>query len=121
MSFLDRFRRHVEPLRAQRWILAGTAPRGLHVRGGIFLSRSAELVRLPAGLVADDLMANECPNLELLPPGIRATQISLQGCTRLRAIGADIRCQELNLRRTAIDMLPCDLQARSSIDLQRCT
>ena len=121
MWFLGRFRRRAEPSRAHRLILAGTAPRGLHVRGGIQLSRRAELVRLPPGLMADDLLANECPNLELLPPGVRATRISLQGCARLRAIGAGICCQELNLRRTAIDMLPCDLQAWSSIDLQRCT
>jgi len=78
-------------------------------------------VRLPVGLVAPRIVANECPNLELLPPDIRAMQISLQGCTRLRAIGAGIRCRELNLRRTAIDMLPCDLEASSIIDLQQCT
>jgi hypothetical protein len=121
MWFLDRLRRRTEPLRAQRWILAGNAPRGLHVRGGLDLSKNSELVRLPAGLAADRIVADECPNLKLLPPDIRATQISLQGCTRLRAIGAGIRCRELYLRRTAIDMLPCDLQAWSVIDLQRCT
>lgn len=121
MWFFARFRRTVEPSLAKRLILQGNAPRGLRVSGSLELSRTAELSRLPIGLVADQLVANGCPRLEILPPGVEATRISLQGCTRLRALGAGVRCQELYLRRTPIETLPCDLQASLVVDLERCT
>lgn len=121
MWFLNRFRQLNEPAVVKRRILAGDAPRELHVRGSLNLSRSQDLTRLPIGLVADELLADECRRLEILPPGIQAMRISVRGCTRLRAIGAGVRCEELYLRRTAVDTLPCDLRASAIIDAQHCT
>lgn len=121
MWLLDRFRRAVEPALAERLIISGRASRGLRVNGSLDLSRTAELRRLPIGLKAEELIANECANLEILPPNVEASYISLRGCTRLRVLSAGIRCQELYLRRTAIETLPRDLQATLVVDLTQCT
>ncbi len=115
-----RYRRPVEPALARRLILQGKAPRALRVNGTLDLTRTAELRRLPIGLQAEQLLANDCANLEILPPGVTAERIRLRGCTRLRAIGCGVRCRELYLRRTAVETLPCDLQATVIVDLQQC-
>lgn len=114
------FRRTVAPSLARRLILEGKPRHGLRVEGTLDLRRAPQLRRLPIGLKAKQILADDCTHLELLPPDIAADRISAQGCVRLRAIGSGIRCRELRLRRTAIDLLPCDLQATATIDLQQC-
>jgi hypothetical protein len=96
---------------AQRLILAGEAPEGLHVRGRLDLTntgpielppglrcyhlelRGSAVRELPEGLEVEyKLDLQDCHSLERLPENLKVGSLVLRGCTALRALpeGLDV-------------------------------
>ena len=69
-------------------ILNGAAPKGLHVKGYLYLRDCTRLTSLPEDLhVAGDLYLSGCTGLTSLPEGLHVGgYLYLGGCTGLRAI-----------------------------------
>jgi hypothetical protein len=109
----------VSPKEARRLILRGEAPQGLRVSGRLDLSKSAA-TRLPVGLTVDTLDVSACTQLPALPPGLTARKVSAGGCSALREIPFGLSLYELDLRGTAVDVLPADLKVELRLDLEGC-
>jgi len=86
---------------ARRRILEGNAPRRMRVQGALNLANS--------------------PSLQSLPARLSATTIDVSSCRNLRTLPCRLKCQELNLSRTNIESLPCDIEVTTSINAAGCS
>lgn len=77
-------------------------------------------VRLPDGLTARALDAQGHLTLGALPDGLNCGVVNVSGASQLRTVGAVVRCSELILDRTAIELLPNDLQVAYKLSARQC-
>ncbi|MGE0761563.1 MAG: DUF6745 domain-containing protein [Pirellulaceae bacterium] len=90
----------ISSLAARRRIMAGTAPPGMRVVGGLRLWSEQSLRELPRGLTVDLLDVGACTNLSALPSGLK--------------------CRVLLMRRTHVSWLPPDLIVREHLNAEDC-
>jgi hypothetical protein len=81
---------------AKKLILAGDAPRGLHVNGHLDLSGKG---------------------VETLPDDLSVTRLTLNGNNALRTLPSGLSCYELEMQRTQIANIPANLRVEYRLDL----
>jgi hypothetical protein len=81
---------------AKKLILAGTAPKGLHISGHLDLSGKT---------------------ITSLPDNLRVTRLTLNRCEALQTLPAGLSCYELEMQSTDIASLPADLHIEYKLDL----
>lgn len=98
-------------------------PDDLDVEYKLDLSDSADLVRLPPGLVAGSLVLRGCTALRELPDGLQATFLDLSGCSQLRRWprALILGCGHLTLTGcTGFAELPAGVTELARLDLRDC-
>lgn len=102
---------------AAKLIESGQAPRNLLVREPLKL-RAVPPAGLPEGLTVPSININ-CKVLTALPARLEARRIVVRADSLAR-IAPGLRCDFLDLRETAIETLPAEIEARQRIDLTNC-
>lgn len=99
-------------------IATGQAPENLAVAEALDIRTLPAGARLPDGLSAPSILLR-CDGLTALPARLTARRITVRSKT-VKAIGPGLRCDVLDLRDTAVDTLPADIEVRQRLDLTDC-